>query len=89
MSVKWLDTTGYGSYATKSWSLRLNSLLTIGVHRHIDYPGQWLLTCYDLRIESHVLAAANADRAKQEALEYVKQRLESMTSALREFTEGA
>lgn len=48
-------------------------MLRIGVHRHIHHdPDVWILTCYEVGIREHELKEKDLEKAKGEALEFVR-----------------
>ncbi len=71
---EWKDTTSYsrgerGDAEPRSWSLKaMNS--EISVHRHIDYPGRWMVTACVGRGRSELrklLSSLELKDAKDEA----------------------
>lgn len=48
-------------------------LRRILVHRHIHYPGDWLLSTRPPLVDMHVLEAKDAEAAKLEAWHYLEE----------------
>ena len=77
--VEWQDTSTHSKDDKKrvpnsySWQL---AKLKVTIHRHIHYPkDQWLCSCYLLNIEKVELMNKDTDKAKQEALNLIKNKL--------------
>lgn len=75
--MKWKDRTSY-SYSDKdrtarTWELRTSKFI-ITVTRHIDLPpDQWqVTTSLGLEVPKRVLKNKDIDKAKQEAVDYVR-----------------
>jgi len=85
---KWKDTTSYrqGERAStakpRSWEMITMSNLRVIVHRHIDDPYSWFLSCYDLRIEKLQLNSEDIEEAKEEAIQIVRARLQEHLNSL-------
>lgn len=66
-----------GEVPARAWTLRVRDL-QLTIHRHRDYePGQWLLTCPQVRQGRYALEAYGTDdaaleAAKAEAIEHVR-----------------
>lgn len=69
MKYDWKDTTIY-SQSDKDRDLQEWSIasLDLSVHRHIDYPGRWLMTARGDDLQRRGLTSRNIKDAKQEAL---------------------
>lgn len=77
--VEWKDTSTHSkedkekipnSYTWELYKLKLS------IHRHIYYPkDQWLCSCYLLNIEKAELMNKDTEKAKQEALNIIKNKL--------------
>lgn len=78
---KWNDEIDYRAGEVKSSVLHLPSL-RISVHRHIHYPGKWLLSVRELSIETRILRSHDLEQARAEALEYVTKFVDSMVKDL-------
>lgn len=81
----WKDTTSYSQGDTKReprvWTLQAGHL-RIMVHRHIDCPGDWLLSCADAGFDRRWLSASDVEAAKAQALTLVRARLTAALKAL-------
>lgn len=69
---QWVDRSTYGrgqvNRVPTCWELGVGHLSAVCVHRHIDAPGAWFVTCYALRLEKFKLKATDIEEAKKEAL---------------------
>uniref|UniRef100_A0A6H2A083 Uncharacterized protein n=1 Tax=viral metagenome TaxID=1070528 RepID=A0A6H2A083_9ZZZZ len=79
--IQWKDETSY-SISDKErmpsiWEARINAI-DICVHRHIHYPGKWLLASRYIGIEKKELNSNDIDEAKKEALFIVYKHLTCM-----------
>lgn len=74
----WYDTTGYSRSPT-TYSMRTTHLC-ITVHRHIDNPGKWHLSCRELGFDRRELESDKISDAKTEAVTLVKQRVLEWTA---------
>ena len=75
MTDKWKDksTFSQGDKERITWLFCINTnRLSIQVHRHVHYPGEWLLTCRQIGIEHHVLKSKTINSAKREAIGEIK-----------------
>jgi len=76
--IQWEDKTTYSrddnERIPQILEARINSI-GICVHRHIRYPGKWLLTSKYLFIDKMELKSENIDDAKKEALSIVNKHL--------------
>lgn len=83
--MKWEDVTSYSQgekdRTPRSFQCQA-SWLRIKVHRHMDYPGKWLLSTVPSLFDSDVLSAADIDVAKSEALERVRVSLQKVLDSL-------
>ena len=80
MNEHWKDTTSYQKGEARDprrWDLKTASELVIRVHRHRDYPGAWLLSCYNLGVERVVLDGASVDECRRNAIGIVKNMLKA------------
>jgi len=82
----WKDVSSFSRSDTdrtpKAFEYRTKSL-RISVHRSIyGAKVDWFVTCYDVRIEKHPLAAMPAEEAMTEGMAHVKARLAAMISEL-------
>lgn len=88
MAIKWNDATSYSrddkEHKQRWWSTKAG-LLTINVgNSHAYYPDDgktWLMHCHPW-FDTRELKAKNADEAKAEALDLVKNVLKQSLSAL-------
>lgn len=85
----WRDVTSYSQRDEKRiperFELRTPSLRIV-VGRHIDYPGKWTISCYDLGVGSaypRELVASELEAAKLEALDNLLALLQRQEEELR------
>lgn len=74
--MEWKDETSYsrgelGKVEPDTWVLHLPTT-RIAVHRHINHPGKWVLTCRRLGIELRELDADDVETAKRVALQLLE-----------------
>lgn len=70
MSIAWKDVSSCsrgGLGIPTAWECRIGDI-RICVHRHIDYPGAWLLSCVPVIIDKKPLKSAGIAQAKDEAI---------------------
>lgn len=58
--------------------------IRLSVHLHIDEPGKWFVSCYQLGIEKHRLEATSLEAAAHEGLVYAAAMVLDHKSALEE-----
>jgi len=70
MSIAWKDVSSYsrgGPRIPTAWECCIGDI-RIRVHRHIDYPGAWLMSCVPVIIDKKPLKSAGIAPAKDEAI---------------------
>lgn len=45
--------------------------LRVCVHRHINFPGKWLMSCRELKVDGRFLRAQTLAEGKEEAVNYL------------------
>jgi hypothetical protein len=85
---EWKDSTSYsrgerGTVEPRSWTLGDNNHKSVVVHRRIDAPGTWFVSCYALDIESFELGTKSLETAKRLALVRVKNALQDLVGYYR------
>lgn len=69
-----------------SWRLKTSALTITIVSGHRFYPGEWVMHCHDVGIDTHPLkmnsALFTALQAQEEALGIVKNKIETMLKSL-------
>jgi hypothetical protein len=77
----WKDGTSYSrgdkDRTPRDWRATIDGMVVI-VHRHIHYPGLWLVSCADLGVDTVPLDASEVGAAKREALRFLHDRLKGM-----------
>ena len=54
------------------------------VHRHVDYPGRWLMSWYDIKdLKDRLLEAGTLEEAKVEAINHARIHLVSLGVVLK------
>ena len=74
----WKDTTSYRRgeiIEPNSFTFQTKSLRVI-VHKY--HSDEWVLSCYDLKIECRALNTASLQEAKDTALKIIQDRLETL-----------
>lgn len=65
-----------------AWELRPSDTLCIVVHRHIDHPGEWVVSGYDLSIHARPLGDIAEETAKSKGIAVIRKHLEDHLSSL-------
>lgn len=73
--LKWRDTSSHAQ-STKdrtptSWTLGTSRQESVVVHRHIDHPGVWCVTCLALGIKGHPMMHTDVEVALESAVAHV------------------
>lgn len=80
---EWKDETSYSRADTdrtpRTWVLE-SKLLRVTVHRHIYYPGKWLLSCERVSVDTIPLESTEIDDAKREAVRVVYRRITELSA---------
>jgi hypothetical protein len=79
MALEWRDISSFSredkDRTPRAFELRTESM-RVAVHRHMYYPGRWMLSVYGtLEVQMRPLEAEDIEDAKAEALAYVRRRL--------------
>jgi hypothetical protein len=78
--MQWNDETRRGEVVSSVAGVP--ALVRITIHRHIDYPGKWLVSLVPSIVNNRVLEASSIREAKTEGLGIAQRRLEDMLGAL-------
>ena len=89
MTIQWTDTTSYsqgerGKKKPTSWSWYSKQLRITVMCGHVYAPGQWVMNCYPLGIDTFKLNVKTKEQAQQKAIRIVKSRLIEMVAELEE-----
>lgn len=87
----WEDTTAYSKYDTarvpSCWSMETGKMTITVLNNHRNYPGKWVMHCFNVGINNGVLkiaADATPEDAQQMAVSAVRARLNAMLKSLPE-----
>lgn len=63
-ALGWSDSTSYkrgerGTVRPRHW-VKQTAVLHMAIHRHICYPGTWLLSCHAAHIENRILSTCES-----------------------------
>lgn len=82
----WVDRTSFSQNdkdrTPRTWTLQFEGF-RVTVTRHIHYPGKWVLSCYELRMDCVELKEAELEKAQKEALNLVRRKLKAMLEQVR------
>lgn len=87
-NIEWTDATIYTQgeeRKPRAWEIRTKTLL-ISVHHYVGCGEEWFVSCHDLRIERRPLKATDAEKARAEALDVVRRRVERIAADLAKVT---
>lgn len=76
VNIPWKTDSKQTSYEATIGSLR------VIIHRHIDNPGKWHVTCFELDVQHRELKASDTNDAKGEGITYLKSRVRSYAEYL-------
>jgi len=84
--MKWKDTTtrcrgDYDSDPT-TWTTEIGDLRITVTSGHIHYPGQWIMHCHRIGMDTVPIPGKNAEDAQRAALERVRKKIASWHSAI-------
>jgi len=87
MEMGWLDETPYSlsdkERIPRIWRYQFKDCWLLSVHKLHGLDG-WFLDCYELRIKDHVLKHIEEDKAREEALYFIHDKLKKMILEVRE-----
>ena len=76
--INWRDTSSYSQGKVRGepsiWEAVIIDFV-VKVHRHIDYPGTWLLTCHSMSLGKHDLGTYVLEIAKKKAVDHLIHKL--------------
>jgi len=83
MSIKWKDTTSYRKGTTEKpnvYEWQGESLKIVIVRKHINYPENWTMTCYELGFDNKFLISNNEPFSFAEyiAINIIREKLDGM-----------
>ena len=90
MTIEWTDTTSYsqgqrGKKTPTCWSWQSERLRITVTCGHIYVPGQWVMHCYPLGIDTlKLIDVVTKEHAQQKAIHIVKGHLNEMIKELLE-----
>ena len=91
----WKDATSYSrgdrERVPSAWDIVSGALRVVVVSRHRLVPGQWVMHCHELRMDTVSLGVCSsqpAERAQAEAIKLVRARLEKLTAWAQALPDG-
>ena len=87
-TLEWKDATSYSRGRERkpnTWTTEIAGLVITVCNGHVNYPGKWIMHCYDIRLDTIPLdKATTLDEAKQMAVGLVKRRVALWDEAMQE-----